>query len=304
MTVLGEALAADARRRVGQNRYKGYHGAAPAPQGVACAATGGLPPGQFVLVKITWSVEPQEPARQARFTLRRRRRRARAELPAGVRPSRPLSSSSSDMRSVVTSVSSASTPVPRRSDQRHGLGFRLVDLDIFLQGVDEFLLKVLGRNGFFSDFPQRHDRVFIVVALDRDLRARRDHARAVGGQKDEVEPVLDLVDAIFNGNSGHFARFLRALRRSRNGTLSAIWRLRIVPGRQAQVRFLLVISSPIAASETATRRRYLTWRSDAALLPKISGTALRSSESSLRKCRDGVPQGVRRTAACHGSIRR
>ena len=24
--------------------------------------TGGLPPGQFVLVKITWSVEPQEPA--------------------------------------------------------------------------------------------------------------------------------------------------------------------------------------------------------------------------------------------------
>ena len=104
-------------------------------------------------------------------------------LSGGVRPSRPLSSSSSLMRSVVTSVSSASTPVPaRRSAESLGLG--LVDFDVFLQRMDEFLLEVLGRNRRLRDFAQRHDRIFVVIALDRDL-ARRTRSCGRGGSRAE-----------------------------------------------------------------------------------------------------------------------
>ena len=107
------------------------------------------------------------------------------------------------MRSVVTSVSSASTPVPGAPIKRHRLGLGLVDLDVFLQRMDQFFLEVLGRNRLFGDLAQRHDRVLVVVPLDGDLGAGRDHARAVAGEQDQIEPVLDLVDAIFNGDTGH-----------------------------------------------------------------------------------------------------
>src|SRR6476660_5903621 len=89
------------------------------------------------------------------------------------------------------------------TDQRSGLGFRLVDLHIFLQGMDEFLLEVVGRDGRLRDIAQSHDRVLVVVPLARDLRAGRDHASAVARQQHEVETVLDLVDAILNGDTGH-----------------------------------------------------------------------------------------------------
>ena len=101
----------------------------------------------------------------------------------GARPSRPLSSSSSVMRSTVTSVSSASTVPPDAADQRHGLGLRLVDLDVFLQRMDQLLLQIVRRNRRLGDLAQRHDRVLVVVALDRDRRRRtrpcaRDGSRA------------------------------------------------------------------------------------------------------------------------------
>ncbi len=107
------------------------------------------------------------------------------------------------MRSAVTSVSSESTLAPGAgADQRH-FGLRLVDLDIFLQGMDQIFLEIAGRHRRFGDFAQRHDRIFVVVALDGNLRPGRDHARPVARQKDEIEAVFNFVDAIFYGDTGH-----------------------------------------------------------------------------------------------------
>src|SRR5262249_14012429 len=88
-------------------------------------------------------------------------------------------------------------------DQRRRLGLGLVDLYVFLQGVDQLLLEVVGRYRLFGDLAQRHHRVLVVVALDRDLRTRRDHPRAVACQQHEIETVLDLVNAVLDGNAGH-----------------------------------------------------------------------------------------------------
>jgi hypothetical protein len=118
------------------------------------------------------------------------------------------------MRSVVTSVSSASTPV---------------------QGMDQLFLEVFGRHRRVGDLAQRHDRVLIVVALYRYLAAGRDHARAVAGEQNEVEPVFDLVDAIFDGNSGHWCCSGAAPgRASAKGTSVPGQALGIVPRRQVQ----------------------------------------------------------------------
>src|SRR5664280_744749 len=61
---------------------------------------------------------------------------------------------------------------------------------------------------------ERDDRILVVVALNGNLRPGRDHARPVARQKDEIEAVLNLVDAIFYGDTGH--RLVTPL----NGTLS------------------------------------------------------------------------------------
>src|SRR5262249_30164331 len=94
-------------------------------------------------------------------------------------------------------------PGPGRADERNRLGFGFVNLDIFLQRMDEFLSQVLRRNRRFGDLAKRHDGVLVVVAFHSDLRARRYQPRAVARQQNEIEPVLDLVDAIFNRDAGH-----------------------------------------------------------------------------------------------------
>ncbi len=47
------------------------------------------------------------------------------------------------------------------------LGLGLVDFDVFLQRVDQFLLQIAGRDRTVSDFAQGHDRVLVIVAIDR-----------------------------------------------------------------------------------------------------------------------------------------
>jgi len=72
-----------------------------------------------------------------------------------------------------------------------------------LQRVDQVFLQVAGRDGLFGDLAQRHDRVLVVVAVDRDLGAGRHHAGTVARQQHEVETVFNLIDAIFHGDTGH-----------------------------------------------------------------------------------------------------
>ena len=54
-----------------------------------------------------------------------------------------------------------------------------------------------------GDFAQRDDRVFVVVPINRKLGAGRDHAGAMRRQQDQIEPVVDLINAIFYGDARH-----------------------------------------------------------------------------------------------------
>ena len=114
------------------------------------------------------------------------------------------------MRSNVTSASLPLARSPARrpfAEQRNGFGFRLIDFDVFLQGVDELLLEVVRGDRLVGDLAQRDDGVLVPVAVDRQRRAGRDQAGAVACEQHELEPVLDLVDAIFDGHASH-ARLL------------------------------------------------------------------------------------------------
>ena len=61
-----------------------------------------------------------------------------------------------------------------------------------------------------ADLAQRHDGILVVVAVDGDRRAGGNHAGAVAGQQHEIEPVLDLLNAVFDGDAGHARRLLPA----------------------------------------------------------------------------------------------
>src|SRR5665213_60342 len=69
--------------------------------------------------------------------------------------------------------------------------------------MDQVFLQVARRHGGLGDLAQRNDRVLVVVAINRNLRTRRDHARPMASEKNEVEAVLNLVDAVFDGDAGH-----------------------------------------------------------------------------------------------------
>src|SRR5690606_26517906 len=54
-----------------------------------------------------------------------------------------------------------------------------------------------------GDLAKRDHRVLVVVAIDGDLRTLRYLTRTMAGQQNQLEAVLDLVDAILNGYAGH-----------------------------------------------------------------------------------------------------
>ena len=111
------------------------------------------------------------------------------------------------MRSKAMFSSASSASVGRRAGRDRprlpALGFGLVDLDMLLQRVDQVFLEVVRRQRLVGDLAQRDDRVLVVVAVDGDLRALRDQAGAVAGEQHQLEAVVDLVDAVFNGDAGH-----------------------------------------------------------------------------------------------------
>ncbi|MNT89262.1 hypothetical protein D3C72_2299650 [compost metagenome] len=74
---------------------------------------------------------------------------------------------------------------------------------MLLQRVDQVFLEVAGRERLVGDFAQRHDGVLVIVAIDGDRCALRDQAGAVAGEQHEFETVVDLVNAIFDGDAGH-----------------------------------------------------------------------------------------------------
>src|SRR5208283_2848285 len=95
-----------------------------------------------------------------------------------------------------------------RRENRNELGLGLVHLDVTLQRVNEVLLEVLGRKRRLGDLAQGDDRVLVLVAVDQDRLTGRDEAGAVRGEQNKVETVVDLVDAILDGDAGHGRRLL------------------------------------------------------------------------------------------------
>src|SRR6202022_1703406 len=69
--------------------------------------------------------------------------------------------------------------------------------------MNQFFPQIPGRDRRFRDFAQGYHGVFVIVAVDRELGARRDHAGAGRGQQDQIDPVVDLVNAIFYGDARH-----------------------------------------------------------------------------------------------------
>ncbi|CAH1671351.1 conserved hypothetical protein [Chelatococcus asaccharovorans] len=90
-----------------------------------------------------------------------------------------------------------------RSEQRHGIGLGLVHFHIFLHGVDQIFLQIFRREFGIGDLAQRHDRVFVPVAIDGKRCTGGNQPRAVAGEEDELEAILDLVDAILDGDASH-----------------------------------------------------------------------------------------------------
>ena len=123
----------------------------------------------------------------------------------GTKPSRPRNKSSSVMRSNCTSAPNVRVDghLACRRHGGNGFGLRLVDFDVLLQRMDQVFLHVLGREPLVGDLAQSHDGVLVVVPVDGDRGAGRDETSPMTGQQDQFEPVLDLVDAIFDGNARH-----------------------------------------------------------------------------------------------------
>ena len=71
--------------------------------------------------------------------------------------------------------------------------------------MNELFLQIVRRYGLFSDLAQRNDRVLVVVTIQSDLSSGRNGSCPMTGQQYEIEPVLYLVDAILNGDTGHAA---------------------------------------------------------------------------------------------------
>src|SRR6202000_2284611 len=86
-----------------------------------------------------------------------------------------------------------------------------VHFDEFLQGMDEFFAQIFWGYRRIRDLAERYNRILIVVAIDRKLRSRRNHTGAMCGQQDEVESIVDLINAVFHGDASHrlSLRYLR-----------------------------------------------------------------------------------------------
>ena len=65
------------------------------------------------------------------------------------------------------------------------------------------LTEHFGRDVASGDLTQGDDGCFVVLPGERGLGAVRQAAGALGGEENELKEVLNVVQAVFDGNSGH-----------------------------------------------------------------------------------------------------
>ena len=69
--------------------------------------------------------------------------------------------------------------------------------------MNKFFAQIFGGDRHVGNLTERNDRPVVVVAVDSELRTGGNHTRPVGREENEVESILDLVDAVFHGNACH-----------------------------------------------------------------------------------------------------
>src|SRR3546814_9009478 len=91
----------------------------------------------------------------------------------------------------------------RRLGDRTDFVRRVVVVDLhLLQRCDERIVQIHRQDGLLRDLAQGDDRVFVAVAIQRQLGAAGNLAGALRGKQDEVKTDGNLVDAIFDGTAG------------------------------------------------------------------------------------------------------
>jgi hypothetical protein len=72
-----------------------------------------------------------------------------------------------------------------------------------LEVADDRFLEVPRFHRHFRDLAEGNYRVLVTVAIEREVGAARNLARTLCREQDQIEPVRDLVYAIFNRNARH-----------------------------------------------------------------------------------------------------
>jgi hypothetical protein len=117
---------------------------------------------------------------------------------------------SSDSVGSCCASSSAEDVLVGRDEVQHLLVRRL-GLRGAGQRFDQVLLELLQRDGLVGDLAERDHGVLVVVAIQGDLFAAGQVARALGGEQDQLEAVRDLLDAVFNGDTRHALKLRSAM---------------------------------------------------------------------------------------------
>jgi hypothetical protein len=100
----------------------------------------------------------------------------------------------------------------RLSQRAHFIdGIVVVDTDA-LHVADRALTQFFWLDQLVGDLSQGDNRVFITVTIDKEFGTTGNLTRALGGEQNQIEPVWNLVDAIFDCYARHETLPLRTIK--------------------------------------------------------------------------------------------
>src|SRR4029077_4783680 len=81
--------------------------------------------------------------------------------------------------------------------------FSLVDLDMLLHATHHRTSQVFQADRVLSDFAKCDHRVLIVIAVEGQRSTRGDFAGTLRREQDQLEPIRNFENTIFDGNTRH-----------------------------------------------------------------------------------------------------
>jgi len=85
----------------------------------------------------------------------------------------------------------------------HIVLFRLINLYMPLHALYDVVTQGVGSDSFLSDFAQSDNRLFVSVFWHGWFRSGGNLPGAAGSNQNQIEPVRDFINAIFNSNTSH-----------------------------------------------------------------------------------------------------